>query len=86
MEKTFFTKDEIREFLYKLSRETHGESLLLPSMKSLLEPEVLVKAMSSATAYADFVGELSRKQGMVEGKVAIILRFMEFFHLNDKED
>lgn len=86
MEKTIFTKDEIREFLYKLSRETHGESLLMPSMKSLLDPDVLIEAMSSATAYADFVGDISRKQGYVEGKVEIIIRIVDFFQLQEKEN
>ena len=85
MEKTTFTKAEIREFFYKISREIHGEALLLPTMNSLTNPEVLEDILSSQQSLIDFTADLSKKQGMIEGKVDIMIRFIDFFDLKGAE-
>lgn len=81
MENKTFSKDEIRDFLFKLSREAHGEALLLPTMNTLTNPEVLEGILLNSNSLADFLADLSKKQGIVEGKVEIIQRLIDFFEI-----
>jgi hypothetical protein len=84
--RTIFTEQEIEDFLIKLSREIQGEALLLPSKPTMIEPSELVKAMSSASDYAELMSKLSQAQGEVMGKLEILKRFLKFFNIEVIEE
>lgn len=84
--RTIFTEEEIRDFLVKLSREIQGEALLLPTTPTMIDPETILKAMSSPSSYADMMAKVGQAQGEVIGKMELMKRFLIFFDIPVEEE
>jgi hypothetical protein len=79
--KNVFTEQEVEDFLTKLSREIEGESLLLPTKPTMIDPVEVIKAMSSPSNYAEMMMKLSLEEGKVRGKLELFKRFLKFFQI-----
>lgn len=78
--KTIFTEEEVRDFLLKKGREIQGEAILLPTAAQEMED-----VPKSFKEMFNRVYDIGKKEGHVEGKLALMKEFLDFFQVEIDE-